>query len=409
MAYRSGERVQLSSRQGRHLACQRKSQKCPWMLGQHRAEVMRFTRRERKGTTTAKIARRRPPWVQAHRSRMWPSPKLIGEQLLQPSARKHETALGLVEERTAICAMSRTPLHFVHTLTSMPFARTPFANIEYEEHGSTDHIPVILLHGFPDSVRTWDRVIALLVGERLRFLVPTLRGFGSTRVEHPDAFSGQTAALAQDVLDFADALAIDRFVLVGHDWGARTAYSVAVLAPERLLGFVALSTPYLMFGGKRESPEQVRAYWYQWYFNTERGRAAFEADPIPFCEYLWLTWSPEWKFTRAELQSARSAWDNPQFVPFVISYYRHRYGNAPGAAAYVQQQCRLDPMPKIQAPLLFGCGLADGANLPASSLGQDPWFPRGYERIEFPHVGHFPQREVPGEVANLIRRAIPAK
>jgi pimeloyl-ACP methyl ester carboxylesterase len=295
----------------------------------------------------------------------------------------------------------------------MPFARTRFVHIEYEEHGPSDSLPLILLHGFPDSLRTWDRVIDNLKSDRLRILVPHLRGFGATRVDDPDALSGQTAALAQDVLDFADTLALDRFILVGHDWGARTAYSVAVLAPQRLVGLVTLSTPYLMFQGKRESPAQVRAYWYQWYFNTERGRAAFEADPIPFCEYLWPTWSPQWKFTQAELESAKSAWSNPQFVPFVISYYRHRYGNAPGALAYAKQQAQLDPKPgaslppQIEVLLLFGCGLADAVNLPASSEGQELWFPKGYERIEFPNVGHFPQREVPNNVAQLIRRALP--
>lgn len=98
-----------------------------------------------------------------------------------------------------------------------------------------------------------------------------------------------------------------------------------------------------------------------------------------------------------------------RFVPFVISYYRHRYGNAPGAPAYAQQQSKLDPMPQIDVPILFGCGLADAVNLPASSEGQNPWFPRGYQRIEFPHVGHFPQREVPNDVAQLIRRAIPPR
>jgi pimeloyl-ACP methyl ester carboxylesterase len=93
----------------------------------------------------------------------------------------------------------------------------------------------------------------------------------------------------------------------------------------------------------------------------------------------------------------------------VISYYRHRYGNATGAVAYVRQQSQLDAMPHIEVPLLFGCGLADAANLAASSLGQERWFPQGFERIEFPHVGHFPQREIPGDVARLILRAIPPK
>jgi pimeloyl-ACP methyl ester carboxylesterase len=218
--------------------------------------------------------------------------------------------------------------------------------------------------------------------------------------------SCQTAALARDVLDLADALGVSKFLLVGHDWGARTAYAVAVLAPQRLTGLVALSTPYLMFQGGRESPEQARAYWYQWYFNTERGRDAFAADPNPFYEYIWRTWSPQWNFAPEEIESARPAWKNPQLVSFVISYYRHRYGNSPGAPAYAQQQAELDLMPKIEVPALFGCGLADAVNLPASSQGQDLWFPRGYERIEFPNAGHFPQREVPTAVAKLIRRAL---
>ncbi len=161
-----------------------------------------------------------------------------------------------------------------------------------------------------------------------------------------------------------------------------------------------------MFQGKRESLEQVRAYWYQWYFNTERGRAAFEADPTPFYEYIWRTWSPKWNYSPEEIESARPAWSNPQLVPFVISYYRHRYGNAPGAPAYAEQQAKLEPMPRVDVPTLFGCGLADAVNLPTSSEGQEAWFPKGYQRIEFPGVGHFPQREVPRSVADLIRRAL---
>jgi len=287
-------------------------------------------------------------------------------------------------------------------------AKTAHVDIEYEDRGAPSGQPVILLHGFPDSLRAWDKVIDHLKHDRLRFIVPHLRGFGATHVKNPDAMSCQTAALTQDVLDLADALNIKKFLLVGHDWGARTAYSVAVLAPQRLTHLVTLSTPYLMFQGKRESPEQVRAYWYQWYFNTERGRQAFESDPAPFYEYIWRTWSPGWNFTPEEIASARAAWNNPQLVPFVISYYRHRYGNAPGAPAYTQQQAKLDPMPKIDVATLFGCGLADAVNLPPSSEGQDNWFPRGYERIELAGVGHFPQREVPASIAQLIRHAITA-
>ena len=296
----------------------------------------------------------------------------------------------------------------------MPFIRAPLAQIEYEAHGPPEHLALILLHGFPDSFRTWDGVIDNLKGERLRILVPHLRGFGGTHVHHPEALSGQTAALAQDVLDFADSLAIDRFVLVGHDWGARTAYSVAVLAPQRIMGLVALSTPYLMFQGKRESPEQVRAYWYQWYFNTDRGRALSRPIPFPSANIFGPrgrpngnSREPNWRprslpgtirnLSRSSSPTTDIATETPPALPLTS-------GSKPNSTPSPAPPCH-----QVQVPLLFGCGLADAVNLPASSQGQELWFPRGYERIEFPNVGHFPQREVPDDVAQLIRRVLARK
>ena len=273
--------------------------------------------------------------------------------------------------------------------------------------------PLILLHGFPDSFRTWDGVIENLQGERLRILVPHLRGFGATHIDNREALSGQTAALAQDVLDFADAVGVDRFVLVGHDWGARTAYSVAVLAPERILGLITLSTPYLMFQGKRESPEQVRAYWYQWYFNTERGRAASKPIPFPFANIYGPLGrrngsSPsrdgdcEIRLEQSPIRPHRHL-----LLPTPLRKQSRRPSLRPATSATRQQAGR--SLPPIQVPLLFGCGLADAVNLPASSQGQEQWFPKGHERIEFPRVGHFPQREVPNEVAQLSAGPRPAK
>ena len=215
----------------------------------------------------------------------------------------------------------------------VPIAPTKYVDIEYEDRGAQTANPLSCSTVFRQPAYLGQKSSPSLKHQPLRFLVPHLRGFGGTHVKNCEAMSCQTAALAQDVLDFADALNVQKFLLVGHDWGARAAYSAAVLAPQRLTYLLALPTPYLMFQGKRESPEQVRAYWYQWYFNTQRGQQAFEADPVPFYEYIWRTWSPEWNYTPGEIASAQPAWNNPQLVPFVISYYRHRYGNAPGASA----------------------------------------------------------------------------
>jgi pimeloyl-ACP methyl ester carboxylesterase len=211
------------------------------------------------------------------------------------------------------------------------------------------------------------------------------------------------------VLDFADALGIERFIAVGQDWGARAAYAAAVLAPARVLSLIALATPFVMHRGQRDDYAQVKAYWYQWYFHLDQGRKALESDRAGFCEFLWRCWSPQWQFERAEFQAASASWTNPQFVPIVIHSYRQRHGNAPGHPKYAAAQAMLDSLPPVKVPTVFACGLADACNLSESSLGQDKWFPAGYRRIELPGVGHFVQREAPSEVADLMRQTISRK
>jgi pimeloyl-ACP methyl ester carboxylesterase len=288
----------------------------------------------------------------------------------------------------------------------MPILPTPFLDIEYEECGSRTDPTVILVHGFPDSLRSWDAVVQHLRYDPIHLLIPHVRGFGATRVKVPEAEGGQWAALGQDIIDFADAFKLDRFLLAGHDWGARAGYAAAALAPKRVLGLVALATPYVMFRGQRESPAQARAYWYQWYLNTDHGRQAFEADPAAFCEYLWRTWSPDWNFSPYDFKAARIGWTNPQFIATVISCYRHRYGNAPAAPLYARQQQLLDSQPRLAVPTWFACGLSDACNLAASSKGQEHWFNNNFERSELSGAGHFLQRERPEQVADLIRRAV---
>jgi pimeloyl-ACP methyl ester carboxylesterase len=287
----------------------------------------------------------------------------------------------------------------------MKIVPTRWLEIGYEEFGDPTGLPVLLLHGFPDdAVRAWDGVIRQLSHERVRMITPYLRGFGPTLITAPEAVSGQLAALGQDVLDLADSLHIERFVIVGQDWGARAAYAAAALAPARIIFLLCLATPYVMFGGKNESPAQARAFWYQWYFNLDRGREAFAADPKSFCEYLWRVWSPRWEFSTAEFAATSAAWSNPQFVDVVIHYYRHRYGNASGSGVYTAQQAILVAQPVIRVPTVFACGTADACNLPESSLGQECWFANGYERVEVEGAGHFIQREDPGLIAALLQR-----
>ena len=115
------------------------------------------------------------------------------------------------------------------------YALTPSLNIAYEEHGPSTGDPVILLHGFPYSPRAYDEIAPVLAAKGYRIIVPYLRGYGPTRFNSPDTLrSGQQAALAQDLLDLMDALAIKQAALCGYDWGGRAACIAAALKPERV-------------------------------------------------------------------------------------------------------------------------------------------------------------------------------
>jgi pimeloyl-ACP methyl ester carboxylesterase len=287
----------------------------------------------------------------------------------------------------------------------MKIVRTAVAEIGYLESGQSDGLPVLFLHGFPDDAHTWDGVVGELEGLPLRLVRPFQRGFGPSLVTAIAAHSGQVAALAQDVLDLADALAIDRFVLVGQDWGSRAAHAVTVLAPERVIGLLVLATGY---GGVVDDPEvrlrQAQVFWYQWWFHTAAGRQALEEDREKVCEYLWRVWSPEWRFSPEEFAAVVPTFGNEQFVDTVVHYYRHRWGAAPGSPVYEAQEGKLSDMPPIPVPAVFMCGTSDACNLPESSLGSEKLYPAGLERVELAGVGHFVQRERPGEVARRFQR-----
>ena len=272
--------------------------------------------------------------------------------------------------------------------------------------GNPAGTPVVLLHGFPDSPVAWAGVIDHLDTARHRILVPYLRGFGATEVTSLDLVGGQEAALGHDLLAFADALSLNRFHLVGHDWGARAAYAASVLAPKRILSLATLASPYLMYGGDDLPPEQVNSYWYHWFFQLELGAKMMNENAVAFCHQLWRAWSPEWKFSEKDFAAAAESWQNPQFAATVLHYYRMRWGGALSLRAYADLQAKLDvkPKPRISIPALYVAGDADNCVLPAASEDQRSAFSGPYERVLLKGLGHFPHRENPKAVAKLLTR-----
>lgn len=281
---------------------------------------------------------------------------------------------------------------------------------QYLEGGNPNGVPVVLVHGFPDAPIAWQGVVEELDRSTFRFVLHYLRGFGKTIVSQPEYVGGQAAALAHDLLAFTGALALERFHLVGHDWGARAAYAASLLAPRRLLTLTTLASPYLSWNGGLAPPAQVHGFWYQFYFQVDAAKTMLSEHRQDFCRELWRTWSPHWRFSEAEFAAAAEAWSNPQFVEIVIDYYRMRWGGALGRRAYAGLQAKLDlePPPAIGVPTLFIQGDADACNLPEGADGQESYFSNGYERVVVPGVGHFPHRESPGAVAHALREHLRA-
>ena len=282
--------------------------------------------------------------------------------------------------------------------------RTAVAEIYYLEDGPTDGSPVFLLHGFPDDPGGFDSVVTHIGGRGLRVIRPYLRGFGPTMVHQAAARNGQMAALGQDVIDLADALGINQFHLVGHDWGSRAAHAAAIFAPDRVLRLVAIASPYFVDPGMPIGLrlKQTQAFWYQLYFHTREGKLALEENSAELCEHLWRTWSPTWAFSPQDLQAVLPSFRNPSFPAIVVSYYQHRWNVGSGSAFYETQQAKLQRTQTIDVPTLFIAGSLDGCTLPDSSRNVEEFYRADYQRIDLPATGHFPHREQPGTVGDLI-------
>ena len=212
---------------------------------------------------------------------------------------------------------------------------TSVLSIAYEEAGDPNGFPIILLHGFPDDVRAFDEVVPPLTKAGFRTLVPYLRGYGPTRFRDPAApRMAEQAAIGQDVIDFADALRAQRFAVSGYDWGGRAAAIAAALHPDRVRATVLIGGYTVQNTIAPQPPGAAAAehrLWYQYYFNTERGRAGLQSNRHEICRYLWQQWSPSWHFTDDTYQRTAPSFDNPDFVDVVIHSYRHRIMNAPGS------------------------------------------------------------------------------
>jgi pimeloyl-ACP methyl ester carboxylesterase len=237
-------------------------------------------------------------------------------------------------------------------------------------------------------------------------IVPYLRGYGPTRFLSADTMrSGEQAALGNDLRELMDALAIERAVLAGYDWGGRACCIVAALWPERVAGLVT-GGGYNMHdvagSAKPAAAEQEHRYWYQYYFCTERGRAGLEANRRDIARLLWTLWSPNWAFDDTTFEQTARSFDNPDFVTVVIHSYRVRYGYVAADPALAAIETKLAQQPAIAVPAITLQGEAMGTARPEASVAHARHFTGPYERRTLPRVGHNIPQEAPAETAQAV-------
>jgi pimeloyl-ACP methyl ester carboxylesterase len=255
------------------------------------------------------------------------------------------------------------------------FVQTPVLSVGYEEHGDPSGFPIMLLHGFPYDIRSWDEVAPPLAEAGYWVLVPYLRGYGSTTFLSPDApRMAEQAAIAQDVVDFAEALQISRFATAGFDWGNRAACITSILHPELVKAQVAIGGYSVQDTVNAEKPASAldeANRWYQWYFNTDQGRAGLEENRRGIVRHLWETWSPKWTYTDEAFGRSAPSFDNPDFVEISLHSYRHRHRNAPGEERFLEVERELARGPQIKVPSIVLRGADSGFGAPLQEPTED--------------------------------------
>jgi pimeloyl-ACP methyl ester carboxylesterase len=289
----------------------------------------------------------------------------------------------------------------------MPLLKTELLSIAYEALGPADGYPVFLLHGWPDVPEGWANVARTLEQGGYRTIAPYLRGFHPTEFLSPNTprFAG-AVAMAQDVIDMANLIGVERLAVVGHDWGARVAYTLAALFPERISSISALALAYQPRAEFHLGTfVQSKHFWYQFFQCTDAGANAVRHDPIGFARIQWETWSPEGWFDEKDFVAASESFKNLDWAEITLNAYRSRYLSGEVVDhRYDALQEKLRNIVQIRIPVLMFQGASDYCDLPSASEGKEKYFLNGYTRVLLSGVGHFPHREAPNQVGPAVLR-----
>lgn len=292
------------------------------------------------------------------------------------------------------------------TFSALKHVHAGELDVAYAEEGPADGPPVLLLHGWPYDIHAYVDVAPILAAQGYRVLVPYLRGYGGTRfLSEASPRNGQQAALAVDAIAFMDALKIDRAVLGGFDWGARTVNIMAALWPERCKAMVSVSGYLIGSQDANRNPLPPKAelqWWYQYYFATERGVKGYRQYTHDFARLIWQLASPKWAFDDATFDRSAAALDNPDHVAVSIDNYRWRLGLVPGEAKYDELERKLATLPTIGVPTITMEGDANGAPHPPPEAYAKKFTGKYEFRLITGGIGHNLPQEAPEAFAKAI-------
>jgi pimeloyl-ACP methyl ester carboxylesterase len=279
-------------------------------------------------------------------------------------------------------------------------------NVGFVQSGPAQGPAVILLHGWPYDIHSFAEVAPILAAKGYRVITPYLRGYGSTHfLTEASIRNGQPSAIAADVIDLMDALGIEKAVVAGFDWGARSANIVAALWPERVRAMVSVSG-YLIgsqqVGKLPLLPAAELQWWYQFYFATDRGRAGYEKFRKEFSKLIWQNASPRWKFDDATFEQSAKAFENPDHVEIVIHNYRWRLGLTDGEPRYDDLEKRLAKGPPISVPTITMEGDANGAPHPEPAAYAEKFTGKYSHRTIRGGIGDNLPQEAPDAFAQAI-------
>ncbi|MFG1962296.1 alpha/beta fold hydrolase [Nonomuraea sp. NPDC049028] len=279
-------------------------------------------------------------------------------------------------------------------------------NIGYAEAGPAAGPAVILLHGFPYDIQSFVEVTPLLAKKGYRVIVPYLRGHGTTRFLSDRTFrNAQQSVIALDIIALMDALKMEKAILAGFDWGSRTADIIAALWPERCKALVSVSG-YLITNREAQKeplpPRAELAWWYQYYFATERGRLGLERYRHDFARLIWENASPTWKFDDATFERTAASFTNPDWVPIVIHNYRWRLSLAAGDPRYDGIEKRLAAAPAISLPTITLDGEHDPFTPAGGGSAYRKHFTGKYVHRTLRGIGHNVPQEAPQPFAEAV-------